>query len=130
MPYPTIAPTSRSYDPGDYANTKYRANSGAEFRIQYGDKRTGMKMRLVYKNITDSQAAAFLTHYDEVDGTVKQFTGTQVTTGTEKGMSSTLQSKVGASGSFWRYEGPPQLTSEYPGRSTVTVNLIGCTNAS
>ena len=128
MAFPTIAPTSRSYDPGDYANTKYRANSGAEVRIRYGSLRVGMKMQLVYQNISDAQAAAFLTHYDDMKGTSGQFPTTDTAVHAEKGMTTALQNKVGATGSHWRYEGPPQLTSVYPGRSTVTVNLIGCTN--
>lgn len=129
MAFPSIAPTSRSYEPGDYANTKYKAMSGAEFRIQYGSKRTGMKMQLVYQNISDADAAAFLKHYDDMNGTFQQFPSNDTVAGSEKGMASGLQKNVGATGSHWRYEGPPQLTSVYPGRSTVTVNLIGCTNA-
>ena len=127
--FPTLAPSNRSYDPGDWANTKYRANSGAEFRILYGSKRTAPKLQLTYNNITDAQAKDFLDHYDSMNGTFKQFPASDTVTGTKKGMGPTLKGAIKADGSHWRYEGPPQLTSVYPGRSNVTVNLIGATNA-
>ena len=126
--YPNLIPTSRSYDSGDFANTKYRANSGAEYRILYGSKRTGMKLQLAYENITDVQAEQFLDHYHAMKGTFQQFELTDGLEGTKAGWAGNGDA-LGAVmwGSQWRYAGPPQLTSVYPGVSTVTVNLIGAT---
>ena len=128
MAFPTIPPTGRAFDPGDFSNTKYKANNGAEFRILYGSKRTGMKMQLSYQNITDAQAEQFLDHFHSMQGTFQQFELTDGANGTKSGWKGNGDA-IGAVawGSQWRYESAPQLTSVYPGVSTVTVNLIGAT---
>ena len=128
MAFPTIPPTGRTFDPGDFSNTKYKANSGAEFRILYGSKRTGMKVQLSYQNITDAQAELFLDHYDSMQGTFQQFELTDGANGMKAGWEGNGDA-IGAVawGSQWRYERAPQLQSVYPGVSTVTVNLIGAT---
>ena len=128
MAYPTIPPSGRSFIPGDFANAKYQAQDGAEFRILYGDKRVGMKLQLEYANITDAQAESFLDHYHEVQGTFQQFEFVNGGEGAKAGWAGNLDA-LGAVqwGSKWRYEGPPQLRSVYPGVSSVTVNLIAAT---
>ena len=126
--FPKIPPTSRSFTPGDFANTKYRANSGAEFRIQYGSKPTGMKMQLEYANITDAEAEEFLDHFYQQSGTFKSFEFVDGDQGAKAGWAGTSDAiGVVAYGSEWRYESAPQLQSVYPGVSTVTVNLIAAT---
>lgn len=125
MSYPQLVPTSRSFDAGDFANKKYSAQDGAEFRILYGDKRVGMKMRLTYSNITDAEASQFIDHYHNMQGTYQQFDlNPNVKGGWEGG-----SEYIGAVfwGSRWRYESPPQLESVYPGISSVTVNLKAAT---
>ena len=126
--FPKIPPTSRSFTPGDYANTKFRAVSGAEFRIQYGSKPTGMKMQLQYANITDAQAEKFIKHFYQQSGTFKSFVFVDAADGAKAGWAGTSNA-LGAEfyDSDWRYEDPPQLQSVYPGVSTVTVNLIAAT---
>ena len=130
--YPKLVPSSRSFDYGDYANTKYRANSGAEFRIQFGSKRTGMKMQLVYQNIKDADAKKFFDHFDEVLGTFKTFIFDDGLNSAKAGWGNGTAADgeyLGAEGegSRWRYEKAPQLKSVYPGVSTITVNLIAAT---
>lgn len=125
MPFPALTPTSRSFDAGDFANKKYSAQDGAEFRILYGDKRVGMAMTLTYSNITDAEAQSFVDHYHEMKGTFTQFdVGTAVRGGWE-GSHGTLGAVQW--GSQWRYDKPPQLDSVYPGVSSVSVNLKAAT---
>ena len=128
MTFPAIPPTGRTFDPGDFANTKYRANSGAEFRILYSSKRTGMRVQLSYQNITDAQAELFLDHYHSMQGTFQQFELTDGVNGMKAGWEGNSDA-IGAVmwGSQWRYERAPELQSVYPGVSTVTVNLVGAT---
>ena len=128
QPFPKIPPTGRSFTPGDFANTKYRANSGAEFRIQFGSKPTGMKMQLQYNNITDAQAESFLDHFYQQSGTFEPFEFVDGSDGAKAGWAGNGDA-IGAVmyGSKWRYENAPQLQSVYPGVSTVTVNLIAAT---
>ena len=63
MAFPSLTPSSRAFSPGNFPVKTFRAQSGAETRILYGSKRTGMGMSLTYKNVTDSQAEQFLDHY-------------------------------------------------------------------
>ena len=119
--FPGLTPTSRSFKPGDFANAKFRANSGAEFRILYGSKRTGMELQLQFQNITDAQANSILNHYDTAKGTYEVFS---VPAAVKAGSSASIDPPAS---SKWRYKDAPQLNSVYPGVSSVTVNLIAAT---
>jgi hypothetical protein len=124
MPFPSLVPTSRSFDAGDYPIKTFKSQNGAETRILYGSNRTNMKLSLSYANITDANAELFLDHYDEMKGT---FTTFPVGRDTGKGGWEGNADAIGASehGNSYRYESAPQLTQVRPGVSTVTVNLIG-----
>jgi len=123
--FPALTPSSRSFQPGDFANTKYLAASGAEFRILYGSKRTRMKLQMGFENLTDAQAELILTHYNNTKGTFEVFELNQTVKAGWEGTGSA----IGAvdNGSKWRYADEPRLVSIYPGVSTVTVNLIAAT---
>jgi hypothetical protein len=128
MAFPTLEPTSRTFDPGDYPVKKYQAQNGAEVRILYGSNRTNMKLSLSYANISDSNAELFLDHYDEMKGTYGTFGAASVNQNDKakagwEGNSDALG--AGVSGAQYRYEGPPQVSQVRPGISTVTVNLVG-----
>lgn len=122
MSYPSYTPTSRSFDPGDYPIKSYRSQSGVEVRILYGNKRTGVKLALIYENITDTAAQAFTDHYDQMKGTFNVFT---INSSTKNGWQGSSSSIDVPSGNSWRYESAPQVNQVRPGISTVTVNLIG-----
>lgn len=130
MNFPQLIPTARSFKPGGFPVKSYRAQNGAEVRILYGDKRSGMTMSLTYSNISDEEAEAFLDHYHSVRGTFETFilgdTANPGQPGAKGGWAGTGDA-IGAEvwGSAWRYEGEPQLDSVYPGVSTVQVQLIG-----
>lgn len=125
MSFPALVPSSRQFDAGDFAVKKFNAQDGAEFRILYGDKRVGMTMKLGYQNIPDAQAELFLDHYHEMQGTFQQFSIGPMARG---GWAGNLDA-IGAVtwGSLWRYDGPPQIDSVYPGVSTVSVSLKAAT---
>jgi len=128
MAFPSLRPSSRSFDAGDYPIKTYKTQNGSEVRILYGNRRTNMKMALSYENITDAQAELFLDHYDEMKGTfttfaiASQLQNVAAKTGWE-GSHDAIG--AGASGNAYRYEGPPQVQQVRSGISTVTVNLIG-----
>lgn len=122
MPFPSLVPTSRDFNPGDYPIKQFRSQSGAEIRILYGDSRTGMVLDLAYDNVTDANADLFLTHYNEVKGTYNTFTlPSAAKTGWAGAAASLDVSGVNA----WRYAEPPTVTAVRPGRSSVRVQLIG-----
>jgi hypothetical protein len=121
MSYPAFNPSSRAYDPGDWANKRFNSISGAEVRIRYGDKRYNAKLSLTYTNITDTQASDFLAHYNEQYGTHKAFVlPTAVLAGW--GASSYIPNE---SVMRFRYAQAPRIDAVRPGISTVSVNLTG-----
>lgn len=130
MAFPSRVPSSRSFSPGNWPIKTFRSQNGIETRILYGDKRTSLTLQLSYKNVADSVATEFLNHYysDAVKGTYKTFDIHQNTLGGyEDGTGNTdiLKTSHSTATNRWRYSGPPQVTSVRPGRSTVTVNLVG-----
>jgi hypothetical protein len=122
MAFPSLAPTVRTFDAGEYPVKNFRSQSGAEIRILYGSQRTGMKLELSYENISDGQAQSFIEHYDEMNGTYGTFTLPSITKTGWTGSSGTIDVTTG---NAWRYESAPQITSVQPGISTVQVQLIG-----
>ena len=123
--FPSIVPTGRQFDAGQFPVKTYAAQNGAEIRLLYGNKRVGMTMQLTYTNIPDSQAKLFIEHYHAMKGSYTLFS---IGTASRDGWSED-DKYLGASGwgSSWRYENPPQLTSVYPGVSSVSVNLKAAT---
>lgn len=122
MAFPSLTPTSRNFNPGDYPIRQFRSQSGAEVRILYGDSRTGMTLELSYDNISDANAEAFLTHYNDVKGTYNTFT---IPTAVKTGWTGTA-SAIDVSGvNAWRYSEAPGITAVRPGRSSVRVQLVG-----
>jgi len=123
MTYPTLAPASRSFTPGDYPIKTYQSQSGVETRILYGSKRTNMTLELSYDNITDTQAQEFLTHYIDTQGTFIAFNVPAAIRTGWTGASNAFD--PGSTGALYRYAQAPQVTAVRPGVSTVQVELVG-----
>lgn len=122
MAYPTLAPTTRNFDAGQYPFKTFSSLSGKEVRILYGSKRTGMTLDLAYDNITDATADDFVAHYDETKG---GFTAFDLPAAAKTGWAGATSAIDAASGNQWRYAEPPRITSVRPGISSVTVKLVG-----
>lgn len=121
--FPAIIPSKRNFDPGNFPVKTFRSQSGVETRVLYGSKRTGMKLSLTYRNITDTQAEEFLDHYHEMKGSYTTFAlGTEAKEGWEGNIDAL---EAGEWGSKYRYAGPPRLTQVKPGISHISVNLVG-----
>jgi len=121
MSYPTINPSQRVYDPGNWANKQFNSVSGAEMRIRYGDKRYNAKLSLTYDNIPDEKASEFLAHYSAQYGTYKQFVLPTAVLAGWSGSSYIPDQSV----MQFRYAQAPTINSVRPGISTVSVNLLG-----
>jgi hypothetical protein len=122
MAYPTLTPTSRNYNSGDYPVKTFRSQSGSESRILYGNRRTGMTLELQYDNITDANAELFLDHYDETKGSYTTFT---LPTSALSGWSGNTDALDAATANSWRYDQPPQVSNVRPGISSVQIKLVG-----
>ena len=121
MTFPTLKPTARTFEPGDWPVKTYNSMSGREIRIRYGDKRYNAKLKLEYKNIADSSANEFLTHYNTQYGTYEAFT---LNNDVVSGWSGSSYIPDEAAMKF-RYTKAPTVVSVRPGVSTVSVELTG-----
>jgi hypothetical protein len=122
MPFPTVTPSSRSYDPGNWPVKTFASMSGASVRIRYGNHRTGAVLNLSYDNLPDATAQQFLDHYAEVEGTFKSFA---LPVETMRGWSGGALSPGTHADSAYRYSSSPKVTNVRPGRSSVSVELQG-----
>jgi hypothetical protein len=128
--FPEIVPTGRSIKPGTYAMQSFRAMSGAETRILYGDKIIGTELTLTYNNLPDSKAAQFMDHYIDMKGTFDSFNFSVLDTKAKAGWqenSNYLSPRAGSDDAdlSWRYKEPPVITNVQLGYSNVQVTLVG-----
>jgi hypothetical protein len=126
IPFPALRPTSRSYSPGSFPTTEFKALNGASTRVLYGNRRSDAELSLSFANVTDTQAAAVLAHYERITPTDDwtSFTTADGALGAAAPLAVYLQ-EVGGSGLRWRYAEPPAITSVQPGISTVQVSMVG-----
>jgi hypothetical protein len=125
-PFQAFKPTSRSFTTGSFPIKTFQAQNGAEIRILYATQLTGKKMTLTYVNLSDADAYMFFQHYVQQRGSYKTFQlgdinseGSRVGWGSENGATD-----AGDFNMIWRYADEPQLTSVYPGVSSITIELI------
>ena len=127
MAYPDLKPTARSVRFGDWPVKTFRAQNGKELRLLYGNKRTGAELELTYDNIEDSQAAQFLSHYEDMRGSYEAF---EVSAASRAGWNRDPGGpRFGTpfnepDDNRYRYADAPAITSVRPGRSSVTVRLV------
>lgn len=122
MAYPTLVPSTRNYSSGDYPVKTFTSQSGAESRILYGNRRTGMTLDLQYENVTDANAELFLDHYDETKGSYTTFVLPTAVFNGWRGNQNAIDAAISNS---WRYDSPPQVSNVRPGVSSVQVKLVG-----
>ena len=129
-PFPTIRPTSRSYNPGTYPSTTFESLDGTKTHIRYGNKRVNATLSLGFSNITDAEAALILENYKEVNSVYDYVTFSSAN-GTAGVGSTSLSNylKESGSGLKWRYSGPPSITSTFKGMSNVSCSFVACLDA-
>jgi hypothetical protein len=125
--FPSLKPTSRSYNPGQYPSTDFESLDGTKTHIRYGNKRVNATLNLGFSNISDADAALILANYEQVnsDWNYVTFNRGFATAGVE---STTLSNyfKESGSGLKWRYSGPPSVTSTFKGLSNVSCSFVAC----
>ncbi len=65
--FPSIKPSSRSYNPGEYPQTKFEAQNGVKTIMRYGKNRVNATLQLGFSNISDANAALILANYEDVN---------------------------------------------------------------
>ena len=127
VPFPTVKPTSRSYNPGNYPQNTFEAQNGAKTIIRYSQKRVNATLTLGFSNISDADAALILSYYEDVnsDWDYVTFNRGYATSGvTDTSLLAYL--KESGSSLKWRYSGPPSVTSSFKGKSNVSCSFVAC----
>ena len=134
--FPDLVPSSRTYKPGKFAEERFVAQNGAVTRMRYGNRRFNSNLSLQFRNISDDNAALILQHYEDVmeGDNYARFQADVVSDGititkpnVSDGQSPSLAAwtKETESNLRWKYDGPPQVSSVKPGRSTVSCEFVG-----
>ena len=128
--FPSIKPSSRSYNPGEYPQTKFEAQNGAKTIMRYGKNRVNATLKLGFANISDAEAALILENYEDVnsDWDYVTFSSANGTVGVDSTSLSNYLKESG-SGLKWRYSGPPSVTSTFKGMSNVSCSFVACLDA-
>ena len=143
QPFPTVKPTSRSYNPGTYPSTTFESLDGTKTHLRFGNKRVNATLTLGFSNIEDALAALILENYEAVNeawdsvifsptsglqGISDAKRGTDDYGGIRQdatnGLTDHIQEAI--SGLKWRYSGPPTVTSTFKGRSNVSCSFVAC----
>ena len=137
VPFPPNipAPSSRSYSPGEYPQREFQAQNGVKTVIRYGKHRYDSTLTLSFNNISDDVAGHIIFNYvtvmsvyDTVDfENSKAMEGIEDTqAGSGFALRRYMKESADISPLKWRYDGPPTVTSVYPGRSNVECKFVAC----
>ena len=137
QPFPTVNPTSRSYNPGTYPSTTFESLDGTKTHLRFGNKPVGATLTLGFSNITDDEAALILGNYYDVNSVWNYVTfkrgyataGIGDTSLTAKTLTRQLSEQDEIYGGKWRYSGPPTVTSTFKGLSNVSCSFVACLDA-
>jgi len=122
--FPFLTPTRRSYTPGKYPQTIFEAQNGATSVMRFARKSVNAKLNLTFENISDDDADRIIDHYISVNDDW-DYAFISATDPVLKGMVNDLRQNIDGQpgGLRWRYMEPPQVTSVFPGISTVELSL-------
>ncbi len=128
-PFPqNIAPSSRSFTPGEYPQTVFEAQNGAKSIIRYGNKSVNSKLKLGFTNVSDRDAVDILSNYNNVnsDWDYVTFDASNGLQGIESLFLKIHVQDGSSAGLKWRYSAPPSVTSVQPGINNVTCSFVAC----
>ena len=129
------APSTRTYSPGEFPQVEFEAQNGVKTVIRYGKNRTNSLLTLSYNNISDDLAGHIISNYVAVMSVYDyvEFEGSKAIEGvkdTQAGSGLALSKYMKEDDQFsaqkWRYDGPPMVTSVFPGRSNVECKFVAC----
>ena len=122
--FPSFTPSQRSFKPGIYPQRSYRSLSGVVTKRTFGNSPSQATLEMSFNNVPDSTAASIIAHYNSQTAANRRFNIISTTLG---GMDASLLNYANGSTDNlrWEYSGPPEVQSVRPGRSTITVSLVG-----
>ena len=107
--FPALSPSAAPITFGAAPVTTTSSLSGSESRIRHGTAEIGRRLHLTFKNVSESDFLAILSHYREQRGGFDSF-GFSTTT---------LAAALTPSGYAWLYASPPQVVDEHADVFTV-----------
>jgi hypothetical protein len=121
--FPSIVPTARNFQLGQYPVKTYRALSGAVIRRSFGNRPFGHTLDLQFDNVPEATVNAIIDHYNTQGGGTLGFAlPATVFAGYSTGLRNRAQNPTGIE---WLYAEPPAISSVIKDRSSVTVKLVG-----
>lgn len=121
---PSLCPIERRYTAGAFPTRRFSSIAGATTTRLYGSKSSGDRLSLKFAT-TDAEAAAVLAAYQAARGDYDYLTlPPAYWAGAAGGLAAAPPAYL-----RWRFDTPPQVTSVFPGRSEVAMELIGVLDA-
>jgi hypothetical protein len=121
--FPSIVPTARNFQLGQYPVKTYRALSGAVIRRSFGNRPFGHTLDLQFDNVPEATVNAIIDHYNTQGGGTLGFA---LPATVFAGYSADLRNRAqNPTGIEWLYAEPPSVSSVLKDRSSVTVKLVG-----
>lgn len=126
--FPDLVPSSRRYKPGKRPETVFESQDGAVTFIRFGHKRVDSELQMEFRNIQDTDAASIIRVYNQTEEEDDSwiyfpFGMNNALGGMEQDLDDMVENGQGTL--RYRFDGPPQVTSVYPGVSTVSCKFIG-----
>ena len=95
--FPNLKPTSRTYKPGTYPQTFFKALNGATSVVQFGAQNFDAELTLLFSNIEDRDANSIINAYEASNG-----------------LWSTMQARMKEGSPLrWRFAEPPTVTYKF-----------------
>lgn len=122
--FPALRPVERQYTPGRFPTKRFASLSGFVTTRLYGSRANEATLSLKFAT-TDAEAASVVTAFMSARGDADYLTiPAQTWEGATGGLSTAGPAYV-----RWKFDGPPVVTSVFPGRSEVSVQLVGLLEA-
>jgi hypothetical protein len=117
MSFPALAPSRRTFTPGEYPHTAFRSLNGFEGRVRHSSVMIGSSLRLTYVGLPEQDMLDILLHYQDTQGIYLNFS---LPADTLSGLTAADYTLTGFS---WRYAAPPTVLDLPCDRYTVEVEL-------
>ena len=129
--FPALVPSGRSFSPGSYPEAVFEAQNGSKSFIRYGNKPVNATLSLSFSNISDDDANSILTAYFDSESVAEKYKNisTKALAGIQYSpLDSALSQRIGQydTGLRWRFSGPPEYSSVFPGVANVSCSFVAC----
>ena len=140
IPFPYITPSARVYTAGEYPTKLFEAVNGSTTAIRYGNRRSKSTLQLSFQGVAEKWAVEILNCYEQ---TMEGWNYVRFNRGDDqldpdlnRGgawegvkdqalIENWYQENFGAASmTYWRFDGPPQITSLYPGTVTIDCSFV------